>query len=206
MLKRQRILGVATPCIWSVAAEQVQKPGNHPNFKKNALGVRRPFSELSEIGETLTATRKDRYRILRKFFPLPGWGNLCSTAQVTGFPANVSNPQGGKSTDFSAGKCHLLYFVVVSGSLRRVPGHSRSNSWNSETDFDTFISATDHRPLKEHTPHRTPCKRSTLSQFLVSFRSSSIQSDQKPTKIDSKLTRPSVSTRCLPPRKERVCG
>ena len=26
----------------------VQKPGDHPNFRKNALGVRRPFSELSE--------------------------------------------------------------------------------------------------------------------------------------------------------------
>ena len=39
------------------------------------------------------------------------------TAQITGFPANVSNPQGGKSTDFSAGKCHLLYFVVVPESL-----------------------------------------------------------------------------------------
>ena len=26
----------------------IQKPGNHPNFRKNALGVKRPFSELSE--------------------------------------------------------------------------------------------------------------------------------------------------------------
>ena len=25
-----------------------QKPGDHPNFRKNALGVKRPFSELSE--------------------------------------------------------------------------------------------------------------------------------------------------------------
>ena len=25
-----------------------QKPGNHPNFRKNALGVKRPFSEVSE--------------------------------------------------------------------------------------------------------------------------------------------------------------
>ena len=25
-----------------------EKPGNHPNFRKNALGVKRPFSELSE--------------------------------------------------------------------------------------------------------------------------------------------------------------
>ena len=43
----------------------------------------------------------------------PGTGNLRFTAQITGFPAYVSNPQGGKSTNFSAGKCHLLYFVVV---------------------------------------------------------------------------------------------
>ena len=27
---------------------QHQKPGDHPNFRKNALGVKRPFSELSE--------------------------------------------------------------------------------------------------------------------------------------------------------------
>ena len=26
----------------------VQKPGHHPNFRKNALGVKRPFSELWE--------------------------------------------------------------------------------------------------------------------------------------------------------------
>ena len=50
-------------------------------------------------------------------FSTPGWGNLRFTAQITGFPANVSNPQGGKSTDFSAGQCHLLYFVVVPESL-----------------------------------------------------------------------------------------
>ena len=25
-----------------------QKPGDHPNFRKNALGVKRPLSELSE--------------------------------------------------------------------------------------------------------------------------------------------------------------
>ena len=25
-----------------------EKPGDHPNFRKNALGVKRPFSELSE--------------------------------------------------------------------------------------------------------------------------------------------------------------
>ena len=34
-----------------------QKPGNHPNFEKNALGVRRPFSEqLSEFRGMLGAT------------------------------------------------------------------------------------------------------------------------------------------------------
>ena len=38
--------------------------------------------------------------------------------QITGFPANVSNRQGGNSTHFSAGKCHLLYFVVVPESLK----------------------------------------------------------------------------------------
>ena len=30
-------------CCW-----KAQKPGDHPNFRKNALGVKRPFSELSE--------------------------------------------------------------------------------------------------------------------------------------------------------------
>ena len=33
-----------------------QKPGNHPNFEKNALGVKRPFSEqLSEFRGILGA-------------------------------------------------------------------------------------------------------------------------------------------------------
>ena len=43
-------------------------------------------------------------------FPILGWGNLRFTAQITGFSADVSNPQGGKPTKFwiSAGKCHLL--------------------------------------------------------------------------------------------------
>ena len=35
----------------------VQKPGNHPSFEKNALGVKRPFSEqLSEFRGILGAT------------------------------------------------------------------------------------------------------------------------------------------------------
>ena len=29
-------------------ADHDQKPGDHPNFRKNALGVKRPFSELAE--------------------------------------------------------------------------------------------------------------------------------------------------------------
>ena len=28
--------------------DKPQMPGDHPNFRKNALGVKRPFSELSE--------------------------------------------------------------------------------------------------------------------------------------------------------------
>ena len=75
------------------------------------------FTGWPRIGEPLTATRKDRYRILRYFSPLLGWRNLHFTAQITGFPEIFSNPQRGKSKDFSAGKCHLLYFVVVSESL-----------------------------------------------------------------------------------------
>ena len=51
-------------------------------------------------------------------FPLSGWGNLRFTGANHRVPANVINPQGGKSTDFSAGKCHLLYFVVGLESLR----------------------------------------------------------------------------------------
>ena len=31
-----------------VFGSQIQKPGDHPDFRKNALGVKRPFSELSE--------------------------------------------------------------------------------------------------------------------------------------------------------------
>ena len=33
---------------WDIVSIFVQKPGDHPNFRKNALGVKRPFSELSE--------------------------------------------------------------------------------------------------------------------------------------------------------------
>ena len=61
---------------------------------------------FARLGEPLTATRKDRYKILRQLSPLLGWGNLRFTAQIRVFSANVSNPQGGKSTNFSAGKCH----------------------------------------------------------------------------------------------------
>ena len=38
--------------LWGVegrfVSNKIQKPGDHPNFRKNALGVKRPFSELSE--------------------------------------------------------------------------------------------------------------------------------------------------------------
>ena len=68
------------------------------------------------------------------FFTL--WqGNLHCTAQVTEFPANFSNPQDGKSTDFSAGKCHLLYFVVVPESLTdELEGHSGASIQNYHAD------------------------------------------------------------------------
>ena len=42
--------------------------------------------------------------------------------QITVFPADFCTPQGGKSTDFSGGKCHLLYFVVVPQSLKLTAG------------------------------------------------------------------------------------
>ena len=32
----------------NITVTNIQKPGNHPNLRKNALGVKRPFSELSE--------------------------------------------------------------------------------------------------------------------------------------------------------------
>ena len=32
----------------SVMPRKIQKPGDHPNFRKNALRVKRPFSELAE--------------------------------------------------------------------------------------------------------------------------------------------------------------
>ena len=44
--------------------------------------------------------------------------NLGCTAPITGFPENFSNLQGRKSKDSSAGKCYLLYLVVVPGPLR----------------------------------------------------------------------------------------
>ena len=63
-------------------------------------------------------------------FSTPGMGKsafYCANHRV----ANVSNPQGGKSTDFSAGKCHLLYFVVVPESPRDIAHLSRDMLHNS---------------------------------------------------------------------------
>ena len=35
-------------CAYACGLYMNQKPGDHPNFRKNALGVKRPFSELWE--------------------------------------------------------------------------------------------------------------------------------------------------------------
>ena len=50
------------------------------------------------LGETLTATRKDRYRILRSFFPFSGWGICVLLRESQGFLQmsailRVENPQ-----------------------------------------------------------------------------------------------------------------
>ena len=37
--------------------QKVQKPGDHPNFRKNALGAKRPFSELWESSGAFTEKR-----------------------------------------------------------------------------------------------------------------------------------------------------
>ena len=52
-------------------------------------------------------------RILRYISPPLGGAIFIFVAQITGFREKFSNPQGGKSKDFSAGKCHLLDFIVV---------------------------------------------------------------------------------------------
>ena len=59
--------------------------------------------EKATIGEPLTATRKDGYRILRSFSPLLGWRNLYVTDQITqGFLQTSATPRVEKSADFSA--------------------------------------------------------------------------------------------------------
>ena len=62
---------------------------------------------------------------LRELSPLLGWKHPHFTGQITGFPANFSNRQSGKSTNVSAEKCHWLYFVVVAESLRII-GNGRN--------------------------------------------------------------------------------
>ena len=62
----------------------------------------------------------NRYTKRPRFCEILGRGNLRYTEKITGFPANIRNPQGGKSTDFSVGKCHLLYFAVVPESLKNL--------------------------------------------------------------------------------------
>ena len=47
---------------------------------------------------------------------------LHCSAEITRFSVDSSNPQAAKSTDFSAGKCHLPYFVVVLESLKAKRG------------------------------------------------------------------------------------
>ena len=59
-LRGQRRNGLSKNTFWTTVSphdafaaplthtEKFQKPGDHPNFRKNALGVKRPFSELSE--------------------------------------------------------------------------------------------------------------------------------------------------------------
>ena len=89
--------------------------GVHPISDMDVLGAVLP----ANLGELLAATRKDRYRILRYFSP--GTEKSAFSAQITGFRDMLSTPQGGKSKHFSAGKCHLLYFVVVLESLKIGP-------------------------------------------------------------------------------------
>ena len=59
---------------------QVQKPGDHPNFRKNALGVKRPFSEnTSESSEVFSEQLSEleisfsEYEIPFSEWPLTTW-------------------------------------------------------------------------------------------------------------------------------------
>ena len=47
-----------------------QKAGDHPNFRKNALGVRRPFSELSESSGVLSEQLSE-FEILFSEYEIP---------------------------------------------------------------------------------------------------------------------------------------
>ena len=56
-----------------------QKPGDHPNFRKNALGVKRPFSELSESSGVFSEQLSEleipfsEYEIPFSEWPLTTW-------------------------------------------------------------------------------------------------------------------------------------
>ena len=67
--------------------------GTEAELETGTVGTAFPGTER---GEPLTATRKDRYRILRYFSPLLGWRHLHFTAQVTGFPESLSKPPAWK--------------------------------------------------------------------------------------------------------------
>ena len=61
---------------------------NRPLLERSSLSPtpEQKKKKKKQLGETLTATRKDRYRILRYFFPLSGWGNsafYCANHRVS---------------------------------------------------------------------------------------------------------------------------
>ena len=59
----------------------IQKPGNHPNFRKNALGVKRPFSELWERSGVFSEQLSE-FEIPFSEYEIPPWFEIRDEAEV----------------------------------------------------------------------------------------------------------------------------
>ena len=99
------------------------------------------FVSMKKIGRAISRRTLNRYtkRPLQDstiFSPVLRWRHRHFTVQIRGFPDVFSNPQGGKSKAFAAGKCRLLYFVAVPESLSFVLQTCRPNNIGSPGVLD----------------------------------------------------------------------
>ena len=80
----------------------LQKPGNHPNFRKNALGATRPFSELWESSGVFSAAFGVQKTVLGMRNPIIGMASRdLSNAKTTilGATLGAIPGNGGKPNE-----------------------------------------------------------------------------------------------------------